>query len=207
MLRLVFAMLALAAASCGSGQGIHGCTAGARQQAVRVRERITQIAWGNVHRRTTSRERVDPLRASATPPPALRQLSWPIETRGEISSVFGDSRPGRRHQGVDIAIRSGTPVLAAADGVVVASGWNGGYGSTILVAHRNGYRTRYAHLSTRFVRIGDRVARGAAIGTIGSTGTSSGPHLHYEVLRHGRPVNPLLFYHLREPAPTLLARR
>jgi murein DD-endopeptidase MepM/ murein hydrolase activator NlpD len=97
------------------------------------------------------------------------------------------------HKGVDFAAPLGTPVYATGDGVVKSAGRRGGYGNMVTLRHAAGLATRYAHLS-RFadgVRPGASVTRGAIIGYVGSTGYSTGPHLHYEVLRQGVAVNPL----------------
>ena len=98
------------------------------------------------------------------------------------------------HTGVDLAAARGTPVYAAADGSVGHAGTRGGYGNLVEVHHPNGYATRYAHLSriAAGVRAGAAVRQGDVIGYVGSTGLSTGPHLHYEVRRKGQPVDPLL---------------
>jgi murein DD-endopeptidase MepM/ murein hydrolase activator NlpD len=81
-------------------------------------------------------------------------------------------------------------VYATADGIVVFMGRHGGLGRMIMISHGNGLRTRYAHLSRTTVNVGDRVTRGTKIGNVGMSGSSTGPHLHYEVLKSGVPVNP-----------------
>lgn len=96
----------------------------------------------------------------------------------------------RMHQGIDFAAPTGTPVLASAGGKVVAAGWSGGYGNLVAVQHGRNMVTRYAHLSRIHVKLGETVAQGQRIGAVGSTGLSTGPHLHYEVWVDGRPVNP-----------------
>ena len=116
--------------------------------------------------------------------------------RGVLSSGFGMRRhpllgKWRPHHGVDLAAPSGTPVHATADGVVSTAGRRGGYGLSITLEHRQGMETRYAHMSRLNVARGQRVQRGNAIGWVGSTGLSTGPHLHYETRMQGRPVNPL----------------
>ncbi len=114
-----------------------------------------------------------------------------------ISSRFSRSRlhpvlqVRRAHLGVDYAAPVGTPVSAAADGLVTASGWMGGYGRTVRIRHANGYETLYGHLSRIDVRPGQRVAQGARIGAVGSTGLSTGPHLDYRMRRDGQLVDPL----------------
>lgn len=96
----------------------------------------------------------------------------------------------RLHRGVDFAAPTGTPVLASAAGRVVRAGWGGGYGNMIDVDHGRGIVTRYAHLSRMDVKVGQTVSQGQRIGAVGSTGMSTGPHLHYEVIRNGEPIDP-----------------
>ncbi len=114
---------------------------------------------------------------------------------GRYSSRFGtrvDPVHGTRtmHQGLDIAAREGTPVVAALAGTVERAGSAGTYGNLVVLRHDDGSETRYAHLSAISVRVGERVGAGAPIGAVGSTGRSTGPHLHFEVRRDGRPVDP-----------------
>ena len=116
--------------------------------------------------------------------------------RGWLSSLFGwrtDPFTGLRafHQGVDVAGREGEPVRAVADGVVTWAGRRYGYGRLVEIAHGRGYVTRYGHNKEILVRVGQRVRQGEVIARMGSTGRSTGPHVHFEVLRDGRPVNPL----------------
>ncbi len=98
----------------------------------------------------------------------------------------------RPHHGIDYAAPYGTPVRSVADGRVVFAGWRGGYGKTVIVKHKNGYSTLYGHLARIFVKRGQHVSQGQVIGSVGSTGLSTGPHLHYEVRQHGRRINPAL---------------
>jgi murein DD-endopeptidase MepM/ murein hydrolase activator NlpD len=118
--------------------------------------------------------------------------------KGIITSGFGTRSdplthgPGL-HQGVDIAAAAGQPVLAAADGVVILASSQGGYGEAVYIAHGFGITTRYGHLSEISVRPGQRVHRGAVVGRVGSTGRSTGYHLHYEVRLDGNPVNPIAY--------------
>ena len=99
----------------------------------------------------------------------------------------------KMHRGVDFGAARGTPLMTAGDGVVVAAGWNGAYGKYIRIRHRGSYSTAYAHLSriASGIRKGRRVKQGQVIGYVGTTGRSTGPHLHYEVLRGGKQMNPL----------------
>ncbi len=115
---------------------------------------------------------------------------------GKMTSGFGHRRWRRsghseNHQGVDIAVPRGTPVYAPAEGVVTYAGWKGDYGKMVELDHGTGYTTRYGHLSQIDVEIGDRVIKGQIIGEVGSTGRSTGPHLHYEVRFNGTPVDPV----------------
>jgi len=114
---------------------------------------------------------------------------------GYISSGFGGrSDPfggGRAHHlGIDIDANAGDPITSAADGVVSYSGWRNGYGNTIEIDHGNGFQTLYAHNSSNLVKVGDVVRAGQLIGKVGSTGRSTGAHLHFEVKLNGRQVNP-----------------
>ena len=96
-----------------------------------------------------------------------------------------------RHTGLDIANHVGTPLYAADDGVVEFSGWSNGYGNNIVINHGGGIKTRYAHASKLFVKVGERVERGDQIAAMGSTGWSTGPHIHFEVMVNGSKLNPL----------------
>ena len=119
-------------------------------------------------------------------------FSWPL-SGARISSHFGP-RWGSVHTGVDLAIGMGTPVKACDEGKVIFAGWNsGGYGNLIKVDHGNGYQTWYAHLSKIYVKNGEAVSKGEVIGAVGSTGNSTGPHLHLEVRINGVPKNPLRY--------------
>lgn len=121
---------------------------------------------------------------------------WP--TKGYLSSKFGPRTSpftGHRqmHSGVDIAAPRGTPILAAADGVVTFSGKMAGYGNVIVVTHGFGFKSFYGHNHENKVEKGQRVKRGQLIGTVGNSGYSTGSHLHYEVLVKDAPVNPLKY--------------
>ncbi|PYV45034.1 MAG: hypothetical protein DMG06_03985 [Acidobacteria bacterium] len=122
---------------------------------------------------------------------------WPVV--GLLSQRFGRrgdaSEAGEVvfHSGVDISASKGNPVLASADGTVVSAEPFSTYGNIVVIDHGFGISTRYAHLSAFNVRLGQRLRRGQVIGYVGSTGRSTGPHLHYEVRVHGNPVNPLRY--------------
>jgi murein DD-endopeptidase MepM/ murein hydrolase activator NlpD len=118
---------------------------------------------------------------------------WPV--KGWLTSTFGyRSSPftGRRelHKGLDIATRSGTPVIAPADGLVVFAGREGGFGNMIIIDHGYGITTRYGHCSSLEAKLGQKIKRGDVIARVGNTGRSTGPHVHYEVAVNGASVNP-----------------
>jgi len=133
-----------------------------------------------------------------------KQLVWlhnlptglPIQGDFRVSSGFGirnDPFTGglAMHEGLDFTAATGTKVVASAKGVVTRSGWDMGYGNVVEVQHEEGFATRYAHLSKRLVQVGESVERGSVLGEVGSTGRSTGPHLHYEVFNKDRVINPI----------------
>jgi murein DD-endopeptidase MepM/ murein hydrolase activator NlpD len=122
--------------------------------------------------------------------PQLSGYLWPA--KGTLTSGYG-WRWGRMHRGIDVANSVGTPIIAAADGKVVFSGWSsGGYGYLVELAHSDGSKTRYAHNSALLVKKGQQVFQGTAIARMGSTGRSTGPHLHFEIIKPGLgAVNPV----------------
>jgi murein DD-endopeptidase MepM/ murein hydrolase activator NlpD len=133
-----------------------------------------------------------------------RQLSLEIKPSGRpvregyISSYFGErmdpfNGEDAFHKGVDFATDAGTDVLAVASGIVTWAGPREGYGNLIEINHGNGYITRYAHAARSLVTVGDEVERGQALAVVGSTGRSTGPHLHFEVLKGGRQIDPMAF--------------
>ena len=114
---------------------------------------------------------------------------------GRVSSHFGtrklaDEDHARQHHGIDIAAATGTPIRAARTGTVVFAGRRGSYGNTVIVDHGGEQETLYAHADTLAVKKGDRVSRGQQIATVGSTGRSTGPHLHFEIRRRGEAIDP-----------------
>lgn len=122
---------------------------------------------------------------------------WPVKD-GWISSGYGyrnDPFSGKRtfHSGVDVAGKSGAPIYAVAAGVVTVTKVKSGYGLVIEINHGKGYVTRYAHALATMVETGDRIEKGDAVAVVGSTGRSTGAHLHFEVLRDGKAVNPLKY--------------
>lgn len=124
---------------------------------------------------------------------AAKPSGWPV--KGWTTSGFGmrkDPFSGRRkmHEGYDIAARTGTAVVATADGIVSQSKTEPGYGKMVVIDHGYGYRTYYGHNSKNYVKVGQRVKRGDRIAAVGNTGRSTGSHVHYEVRLNGVPVNP-----------------
>jgi murein DD-endopeptidase MepM/ murein hydrolase activator NlpD len=125
---------------------------------------------------------------------SLDPKGWPVK-RGYISSAYGyrsDPFTGKRafHKGVDIPSAKGAPIYALAAGVVTYAGKKHGFGNMVEIDHGNGYTTRYAHISKLSVKSGDRIDQNQEIAEIGSTGRSTGPHLHLEMLKDGRTFNP-----------------
>ena len=169
-----------------------------------------------------------PSRAGTSPAPTLhagraaaldayRQHTGPLDGRfilpveGQHTSGFGMrihpiDQEERRHAGIDIAAPSGTPIQAAAAGQVVFSGTQAGYGNVVVIQHAEGYATLYAHNTANLVSVGTTVSQGQPIATVGSTGRSTGPHLHFEVRQDGRRLDPTLFFaagSTPKPAPAV----
>ena len=128
-----------------------------------------------------------------------------LEGPAKLSSPFGRrknpvARGHRIHNGVDLAATRNTPITSMRSGTVSFSGWMRGYGNTIIVKHEDGIETQYSHAAKRMVDVGDRVNKETVVGLVGSTGNATGPHLHFEVKRNGRAVNPIP-YLLSNPTP------
>jgi murein DD-endopeptidase MepM/ murein hydrolase activator NlpD len=134
-------------------------------------------------------------RRNQVPVNAQHRFIWPVE--GQLTSPFGERAHAmggggtQFHAGVDISVPTGTPVQAAQAGTVVFAGYNGAYGKVVKLDHPHGFTTLYAHNSRLLVHVGQRVNAGEVICLSGSTGRSTGPHLHFEVHKDGWPVNPL----------------
>jgi murein DD-endopeptidase MepM/ murein hydrolase activator NlpD len=121
---------------------------------------------------------------------------WP--TRGWLSSRFGYrtspfSKKKEFHRGIDVSTRRGSPILSPANGLVIFNGWKRGYGRVIIMKHAKGFKTKYAHLKKSLVKKGQYLKKGKKIGLVGSSGRTTGPHLHYEVHLNNAPVNPLRY--------------
>ncbi|MCC7007862.1 MAG: M23 family metallopeptidase [Acidobacteria bacterium] len=146
---------------------------------------------GAIENRLASvKSKVESQQALARATPSI----WPLA--GWLSSTYGDRKDpfdggADFHAGLDIAADRGTPVHATADGTVGSAGYSGNYGNAVLVDHGYGISTRFGHLSRVAVHPGQQVHRGDVVGYVGATGRATSPHLHYEILLNGRPVNPL----------------
>lgn len=133
-----------------------------------------------------------------------KQITWlnslpignPVNGAYSLTSGFGlridpFTQMMAKHEGIDFSAAIGTPIIASASGVVSRSGWDSQYGNVIEIKHAEGFKTRYAHASQLLVRVGQTVNRGDVIAKVGNTGRSTGPHLHYEVIKAGAHINPL----------------
>ena len=149
-----------------------------------------------------SREIEQMLLALEKTPEGQKRLAHPWKggfiypVRGQLTSRFGmRTHPiyhiTKMHTGIDLAAPSGTPIKAAAGGEVVFAGWWGGYGNVVIIDHGGGISTLYGHCSAIYVRKGQSVSQGEVIAAVGSTGLATGPHLHFEVRKNGKPVDPL----------------
>jgi murein DD-endopeptidase MepM/ murein hydrolase activator NlpD len=132
-----------------------------------------------------------------------KQLAWlntlptgtPVKGSYNLSSGYGlridpFTQAMAKHEGLDFAAPVGTPIIASANGVISRAGWDSQYGNVVEINHAEGFKTRYAHASQLLVRVGQTVKKGDLIAKVGNTGRSSGPHLHYEVIRAGAHINP-----------------
>ena len=127
-------------------------------------------------------------------PRSAGAMIYPVN--GPVTSQFGYrvhpiAGTTRLHTGMDFGVGYGVPILAADNGVVIHSGWYGGYGNTVILDHGGGFTTLYAHASSLAVNVGQTVKQGQMVSRVGSTGYSTGPHLHFELRYHGNPINPL----------------
>lgn len=160
---------------------------------------IVRDLGGGTARAASSAVSSGPTALRATATRAYRQQheaanGWVMPVRGQLTSHFGPRRlPGeeaRDHRGLDLAAPTGTPIRAARGGVVEVAGERGGYGNTVVIDHGGGLKTLYAHASELLVEAGQEVRAGAQIARVGSTGRSTGPHLHFEIRRDGAAIDP-----------------
>jgi len=126
-----------------------------------------------------------------------RQLLWPVR-QGRLTSGYG-IRKGRYHEGLDIAAHPNAPIRAISKGRVVFNGTIKGYGKTVVIYHGNGIASVYAHNSVNLVRKGASVQRADLIAEVGNTGKSRGHHVHFELRKNGKPINPLLYTYMQSP--------
>ena len=180
------------AAPAPTGGAPHALTTDEVSEALTMLEERTAVRRTSIGQLTAMMQKDVPGASSflGGDTPVTTPTGWP--TNGFISSGYGLRWNGAEfHQGIDIAAEMGTPIVATADGVVTIAGWNaGGYGNMVDIDHGSGVSTRYGHASAVVVTPGQRVRRGQIIAYVGSTGHSTGPHLHYEVRLSGQPVNP-----------------
>jgi murein DD-endopeptidase MepM/ murein hydrolase activator NlpD len=166
----------------------------ARTSRQRIAVTVTAIdAAGNkvskrVHVNVPARANPNPPATPTTPATPTGGFVWPLS--GVLTSPFGP-RDGRLHAGLDIAAPTGTPAGAAAGGIVSFAATQSGYGNIVIVEHPGGTSTAYAHLSKISVVVGQIVSAGQQVGLVGTTGHSSGPHLHFEIRENGHAVDPL----------------
>jgi murein DD-endopeptidase MepM/ murein hydrolase activator NlpD len=138
-------------------------------------------------------------RRTHAPATAHHAFVWPVE--GILTSPFGErdhvmgGGGAQFHAGIDLSVPTGTPVRAAQEGIVVFAGYHGAYGKTVKLDHLNGFSTLYAHSSRILVHVGQTVKAGQVVCMSGSTGRSTGPHLHFEVHKDGWPIDPLPYLH------------
>lgn len=137
-------------------------------------------------------------KATASATASRTRFALPVKSYRRFSSPFGYRKHplgggSKMHKGIDLAANRGTRILAADSGVVKFAGWKGGYGYCVIIDHQNGYETLYGHCSKLLADVGDNVTRGDLIAEVGSTGASTGNHLHFEVHKNGVAVNPVQY--------------
>ncbi|QOR66640.1 M23 family metallopeptidase [Cytobacillus suaedae] len=173
------------------------------QKGEKIVDYLVEKKNGQVVKKTPTEEKVikEPVNhivikgTKVVPSRGTGQLAWPA-VGGYISSKMG-YRWGQMHKGIDIARPSSRTIKAADNGTIVYAGWDGGYGNKVIINHNNGLRTVYAHLSSITVRVGQTVSKGQQLGNMGSTGNSTGVHLHFEVYKNGKLVDPLNYVNRR----------
>ena len=154
-----------------------------------------QLAQDSQRIATMLQQRLSVPGLPSTAPAPTSSGQFQIPANGPITSAFGYRyHPilgrGKLHSGMDIGAPTGTPIYAAEAGTVITAGWNGGYGNCVIISHGNGFTTLYGHASELYVTPGQAVQRGQPVAAIGSTGLSTGPHLHFEVRFNGEPTDP-----------------
>jgi murein DD-endopeptidase MepM/ murein hydrolase activator NlpD len=161
----------------------------------KVKARLTRIDGEITDRENLEVEEIIPvvdrvvIKGTAERPPTVGCGKFIRPCTLPIYYHFG-WRWGRMHEGIDMSGPSGTPIIAADGGTVITAGWYQGYGLAVIIDHQNGYKTLYGHCSTLAVSVGDKVYQGQHIANVGSTGNSTGPHLHFEIWINGTKVDP-----------------
>ena len=191
----------MAKLSAPKGDSIAGVGGPAREDDVnrefnQIQQRIDEVRR-QIDLRRESQEEIQGILNDQRSLLAAKPLGWPV--KGWLTSSFGFRRDpfnGKRkiHEGLDIAARTGTPVVATADGIVSSVKTEPGYGKMVTIDHGYGYRTLYGHNSKYNVKVGQRVRRGDRIASVGNTGRSTGSHVHYEIRLNGVPVNPQKYF-------------
>jgi murein DD-endopeptidase MepM/ murein hydrolase activator NlpD len=182
-------MDALAAVSNQLAEKIRAAEAAAAAARAAAEAKALAEAQAQAQASSGSDQPAPPPPPAASPgTPSSSGLIWPVN--GPVTSPFG-WRWGRMHEGIDIGVPYGTPIMAAASGTVIYAGWMDGYGNLVVIDHGNGLATAYAHQSQIAVSLGQSVAQGQVIGYVGCTGHCFGPHLHFEVRINGSAVDPL----------------
>ena len=166
----------------------HGGVLASVPMPVKAGDAVSNVGVADFNRLVRGLRAMDMHRIAAERIP----LDHPVRGTFRVSSGFG-KRWGRMHAGLDFAGPRGTDIVAAADGVVVYANWEGAYGKVVKIRHDFGFETRYAHLSRMHVSVGQKVSRGDHIADMGRTGRSTGTHLHYEIRRNGRALDPQPF--------------
>lgn len=175
-------------ASDNSGQGGEGSQGLTKFDVVSTQNKILEERVAYKYQNLSNM--LNDLQASSSVPNLWPLDSWDITSRfGGRQDPFGNG--AENHKGVDVAASYGTPIYAAAAGTVQTAGWNGGYGRYVKLEHGNGYGSAYGHMSAIAVTAGQTVEKGEIIGYVGSSGYSTGSHLHFEVLINGNQVDPL----------------
>ncbi|AKX93078.1 murein hydrolase activator EnvC family protein [Neomoorella thermoacetica] len=176
-----------------------------RQLLAQVEQEKKRVAAALDEMEATARQIAAKIRAEQAKsnrklsPSGTKGMLWPLPGYTQISSPFGWRihpllKTNRFHDGVDLPAPAGTEIIAPLDGQVISTGYLGGYGNHIVIDHGGGLSTMYAHLSAILVQNGQEVKKGQVIGRVGSTGWSTGPHLHFMVLLQGEPTNPMNYY-------------
>ena len=137
---------------------------------------------------------ISPTRPTITTPQNIPTLNTGVLTSSYGSRVHPVSGKRKLHKGIDIGLPMGTPIYAPADGNVIFSGWKRGYGYVVQIDHNNGYITLFAHNKVNLVNIGDKVTTATLIAKVGASGVATGPHIHFEIVFHGKQVNPINFF-------------